>query len=106
SGIDTVLTCAELDRFRTEEVAGYRSRPAGIVRGAIDEGSLHLADDFAAARPLTTRPLKFTLTGPHMLSKVLMDTHYGARETLAVALGDALSKQVRDIAADVVQIDE
>jgi 5-methyltetrahydropteroyltriglutamate--homocysteine methyltransferase len=106
SGIDTTLTRAELERFRTEEVADYRSRPAGIVRGAIDEGTLQLADDFAVARPLTTRPLKFTLTGPHMLSKVLMDTYYGSRDKLAGALGDVLAKQVRDITADVVQIDE
>src|SRR5262245_44565683 len=105
SGIDTVLSRSELDQFRSEEVADYRTRPAGIVRGPIDEGSLQLADDFAAARPMTTRQLRFTLTGPHMLSKVLSDTHYRSRDQLALALGDVLAKQVRDITADVVQID-
>ena len=106
SGIDTVLTRQELERFLAEEVAGYRSRPAGIVRGPIDEGTLQLADDFALARPLTTKPLKFTLTGPHMLAKVLMDAHYRTRAELALALADVLAKQVRAITADVVQIDE
>jgi 5-methyltetrahydropteroyltriglutamate--homocysteine methyltransferase len=76
------------------------------VRGAIGEGTLHLADDFAAARPLTTRPLKFTLTGPHMLAKVLTDEHYGSNEMLANALADVLAQQVGEIEADVVQIDE
>jgi 5-methyltetrahydropteroyltriglutamate--homocysteine methyltransferase len=106
SGIDTVITRAQLERFRAEEVAQYRTRPAGIVHGPIDEGGLHLAEDFAVARPLTSRPLKFTVTGPHMLSKVLMDSHYGSRDALAFALADVLARQVRDIAADVIQIDE
>jgi 5-methyltetrahydropteroyltriglutamate--homocysteine methyltransferase len=106
SGVDTQLTRVELERFDREEAAGYRSRPAGIVRGPIGEGTLHLADDFSLARPLTTRPLKFTLTGPHMLAKVLMDEHYGSRRELALALADMLAAQVRSVAADVVQIDE
>jgi 5-methyltetrahydropteroyltriglutamate--homocysteine methyltransferase len=106
SGIDTSLTREQLERFRAEEVAGYRARPAGIVRGPIGEGTLHLADDFALARPLTTKPLKFTLTGPHMLAKVLMDSHHRSRAELAFALADVLAKQVRGIEADVVQIDE
>jgi 5-methyltetrahydropteroyltriglutamate--homocysteine methyltransferase len=106
AGIDTTLTRQQLQRFRAEEVAEYRARPAGVVHGPIDEGRLRLADDFALARPLTTRPLKFTVTGPHMLSKVLMDSHYGSRDRLALALADVLAKQLGDIAADVIQIDE
>jgi 5-methyltetrahydropteroyltriglutamate--homocysteine methyltransferase len=106
SGIDTTLSRAELERFRAEEVSGYRSRPAGIVRGPIGEGTLHLADDFALARPFTANPLKFTLTGPHMLAKVLMDSHYRLRADMALAVADVLAKQVRGISADVVQIDE
>src|SRR5881296_2869495 len=40
-GIDTQLTRAELERFRAEESAGYRARPAGIVRQPVGEGTLH-----------------------------------------------------------------
>src|SRR5437867_9039729 len=40
SGIDRTLTREQLQRFRAEEAAEYRSRPAGIVHGPIDEGSL------------------------------------------------------------------
>jgi 5-methyltetrahydropteroyltriglutamate--homocysteine methyltransferase len=106
SGIDTLLTRGDLERFGAEEAAAYRARPAGVVRGPVDEGTLRLADDFALARPFTARPLKFTLTGPHMLAKVLMDDHYRSRSELATALADVLARQVRDIAAEVVQVDE
>ena len=106
SGIDTAVTREELRHFREQESAGYRARPAGIVRGPIGEGTLHLADDFALARPLTNRSLKFTLTGPHMLAKVLMDAHFRSRAELALNLADVLARQVTELAADVVQIDE
>jgi 5-methyltetrahydropteroyltriglutamate--homocysteine methyltransferase len=106
AGVDTRLTRGDLEQFHSEEAAGYRARPAGVVRGPVNEGTLRLADDFAVARPLTARPLKFTLTGPHMLAKVLMDEHYRSRPALALALADVLARQVREIAADVVQIDE
>jgi 5-methyltetrahydropteroyltriglutamate--homocysteine methyltransferase len=106
SGIDTRVSRQDLVDFRAEEVSDYRVRPAGIVRGPIGEGFLQLADDFSLARPMTTRPLKFTVTGPHMLSKVLMDKHYGTRDQLAAALADVLGKQIQGINADVIQIDE
>jgi 5-methyltetrahydropteroyltriglutamate--homocysteine methyltransferase len=105
-GIDTRLTRRDLERFRAEDTAKYRMRPAGVVRGPLDEGSLCLLDDFALARPLTQKPLKFTVTGPHMLSKVLMNDHYHSRRDLALALANVLAKQVASIKADVVQIDE
>jgi len=105
-GVDMRLTRRDLERFAGEESSAYRARPAGVVRGPIEEGTLRLADDFSLARPLTKSPLKFTLTGPHMLSKVLMNEHYPARRDLALAIADVLARQVRDIDADVVQIDE
>ena len=106
TGVDTHLTRRDLERFGGEEVAGYRARPAGVVRSAIEEGTLRLADDFALARALTTCPLKFTLTGPHMLAKVLMDDHYPTRRELAAALAGVLAEQVAAIDADAVQLDE
>ena len=50
--------------------------------------------------------MKFTLTGPHMLSKTLMDHHYKSKPDLARAVAAALAKQVAEIDADVIQIDE
>jgi len=50
--------------------------------------------------------MKFTLTGPHMLCKTLMDRHYKSRPELAMALGAALAMQVSEIDPDVLQVDE
>jgi len=106
AGIRTVLSRAERAEFRRQAGMAYRAEPAGIVTGPIGEGSLDLVRDFERARVLTTRPLKFTVTGPHMLSKVLLDRHYGDRAALAMALADVLAAQVAEIAADAIQIDE
>jgi 5-methyltetrahydropteroyltriglutamate--homocysteine methyltransferase len=51
-------------------------------------------------------PLRFTLTGPHMLAKTLLDAHYGSTAERADALGGILAGQVADLDADVVQVDE
>ncbi len=50
--------------------------------------------------------MKFTLTGPHMLSKTLMDHHYKDKAKLAAAIGAALAKQVADVDPEVLQVDE
>ena len=50
--------------------------------------------------------MKFTLTGPHMLSKTLMDHHYNSCPDLALAIGSALALQVAEIDPEVIQIDE
>ena len=84
----------------------FRARPSAVVTGPIGEGTLDLPRDCARARALTRAPLKFTLTGPHMLTKTLLDHHYPDRPTLCAALGDVLAAQVRQIDADVVQVDE
>src|ERR1051325_3920747 len=68
--------------------------------------TLNLPRDYHRARALTRHPLKFTLTGPHMLCKTLMDHHYRDRAALAVALGKALAKQVAEIDPEVLQVDE
>jgi 5-methyltetrahydropteroyltriglutamate--homocysteine methyltransferase len=105
-GVRTAVSRAELARFRDEEGMRYRAEPAGVVEGRLGEGLLNLPRDYRRARALTRSRLKFTLTGPHMLSKVLVDRHYGSRETLAMELAGVLAGQVREIDADVVQVDE
>ena len=66
-GIRSTLTRREIEEFRKIEGMGFRSVPAGIVEGPIDEGTLRLGEDYRRARGCTDRPMKFTLTGPHML---------------------------------------
>ncbi len=84
----------------------FRSRAAGVVEGQIGEGSLNLERDFHRARSLTQRPLKFTVTSPYMLGRVLLDKHYKTKEALIRALADVLAAQLRDVDAQVVQVNE
>lgn len=105
-GVRTALSFKEIQAFRGQEGMGFRTRPAGIVEGPLDGGSLDLPAACSRAKALAARPLKFTLTGPHMLAKTLSDRHYGGTPALAMAIAEALAEQVATLDADVVQIDE
>lgn len=105
-GIRGRVTRADIAEFKRLEGMGFRSAPAGVVEGSIDEGTLNLGEDYRRARACTTHPMKFTLTGPHMLCKTLMDHRYPNRAELSAALAHALAKQVPEIDAEVIQIDE
>jgi 5-methyltetrahydropteroyltriglutamate--homocysteine methyltransferase len=104
--IRSAVTRGDIAEFSRLEGMGFRAEPAGVVEGPIDEGTLNLPRDFRRARALTNHPMKFTLTGPHMLCKTLMDHHYKDRRELAMALGGALAKQVGELNPQVLQIDE
>ena len=106
TGVRTAITRQDLEEFRRIEGMRFRAEPAGVVEDAIGEGTLRLADDFRRARACTAHPMKFTLTGPHMLSKTLIDHHYNSNADLAFAIGRALALQVAEIDTDVIQIDE
>src|SRR5688500_266567 len=84
----------------------FRARPPGVVEGAIGAGTLNLKLPCARAKALAAKPLKFTVTGPHMLAKTLHDRHYRSPEKLAHAIADVLASQVKHLDADVVQLDE
>ena len=100
------VTRADVDAFRKDAGMSFRVRPSAVVDGPIGEGALDLPGDFAIPRALTKHQLKFTLTGPHMLCKTLLDNHYGSHAELSNALADVLASQVALIDADVVQVDE
>lgn len=105
-GITADLSRAELHDFRNQPGMGFRTQPAGVVRGPITEGTLNLPAAWAFVQPLTHAPLKFTVTSPYMLAKTLLDRHYGDLQALTMAVADALAAQVADIDAPVMQIDE
>ncbi|MEZ5354913.1 MAG: cobalamin-independent methionine synthase II family protein [Bryobacteraceae bacterium] len=105
-GIRTRFSVTDIERFRADAGLGYRTDPAGIVTGDVGEGTLNLPRDFEFTRALTHQPLKFTCTGPHMLTKVLTDRHYRDRPQLAMAIAQVLRRQLERIDASVVQIDE
>ena len=100
------ITRLDIESFIKQKGMGFRKRPAAVVEGPIHEGTLDLEHAFARIRPLTSSPLKFTVTGPHMLSKTLLDHYYKDLPSLANAIASVLAKQIAEIDAQVVQIDE
>jgi 5-methyltetrahydropteroyltriglutamate--homocysteine methyltransferase len=106
SGIRTAVTFDELVAYRAAPGMRFRARPPGVVEGPVGSGTLDLPQACSRARRLASRPFKFTLTGPHMLAKTLLDRHYRSPERLAEAIAAALSEQVRHLEADIVQVDE
>jgi 5-methyltetrahydropteroyltriglutamate--homocysteine methyltransferase len=106
AGIRAGITFGELTTFRKESKIILRTRPAAVVDGPIGSGTLDLPQACARSKQFTSRPFKFTVTGPHMLAKTLLDHHYKKLPDLAMALADALAEQIKHVDAEVVQIDE
>ena len=105
-GIRTDLGRADVAAFRKVAGMGFRRKPAGVVEEALYEGTLDLVSAYKQVRALTKAPLKFTVTGPHMLSKTLYDTYYSELPERAFRLAEVLAEQLQLIDADIVQIDE
>ena len=106
AGIRTDIVFDELVAYRAQRGMGFRTRPPGVVDGPVTAGTLDLPHACARAQALTSAPLKFTLTGPHMLAKTLIDNHYKGTPELAAAIAEVLAEQVRHIDAEIVQLDE
>lgn len=96
----------DLAAFRAKAEMRFRSKPAGVVTGAIDEGTLNLSEDCSRAASVAGGRFKFTLTSPYMLVRTLLDEHYRDRHALTLAVADALAAQVADLDCACVQIDE
>lgn len=105
-GIRTDISFDELVAYRAQKDMGFRTRPPGVVDGPIHSGQLDLPDAAARAVALASKPLKFTVTGPHMLAKTLIDNHYGDLPALTMAIAEALAEQVGHVKAEYVQLDE
>ena len=105
-GVRSQIGLADIDAFARMGEMKFRARPAAVVESAISPGALDLVSPFQRARSLTRSRLKFTVTGPHMLSRTLLDQHYQKTGELAMALARVLAAQVARIEADVVQVDE
>ncbi len=106
SGVRSDVGRADVADFARQRGMGFRAVPAAVVDGEIGPGTLDLVSDYRRVRALTARPLKFTATGPHMLSKTLLDHHHADLPALAHALAEVMAPQIREIDADVMQFDE
>ncbi len=105
-GISQEFSFDSLIEYRQSSGMRFRARPPGVVNAAISSGSLDLPLACAKGKALARHPYKFTLTGPHMLAKTLINQHYGDLPALTDAIADVLAQQVSHIDADVIQVDE
>jgi 5-methyltetrahydropteroyltriglutamate--homocysteine methyltransferase len=84
--------------------------PAATCRARIqDNVDLGLVDEFKMVSALTRKPVKITMTGPHMLAKVSYDEYYNDLARMMADLGKLLHHNFGMLAAagcKHIQIDE
>ena len=105
-GVSTAIGRREHTAFAGHSPMGFRAKPAGVVRAALDEGALDLPAACRRAKSVAGGPFKFTVTSPYMLARTLLDEHYRDFERLLDALAAVLAAQVPDLDCDVLQVDE
>lgn len=106
SGIRSGVSFAELLKYQESTSMKFRRRPPGIVVAPITSGTLDLPAACRQAEAIAKHPLKFTLTGPHMLAKTLIDNFYGNIRDLTNAIALVLAEQVSHLNAQIIQLDE
>jgi 5-methyltetrahydropteroyltriglutamate--homocysteine methyltransferase len=102
AGIDLDTPGVALDRTGHENPV---PRVVGPVRRTRPVEARHLR----FLRGLTDRRIKITVPGPFTMTQQAQNDHYGSDRELALAYGDAVNEELRDLeaaGADVVQIDE
>ena len=84
--------------------------PAATCKDQIAENTdLGLLDEFEMVSALTRKPVKITMTGPHMLAKVAYDEHYNDLPKMMGDLAKLLRHNFQMLAAagcEHIQIDE
>ena len=74
--------------------------PAATCRSHIgDKIDLGLVDEFRMVSALTGRPVKVTMTGPLMLSKIAYDEHYGNLAAMMLDIGKLVNHNFKLLAA-------
>jgi 5-methyltetrahydropteroyltriglutamate--homocysteine methyltransferase len=105
-GVRKHFSLSDFERFRADRASASRLLSAGMVVDKVGEGTLNLLRDCEFISSLTKLPLKFTCTGPHMLSRVLTNCFYKNVADLAMDIAAILRRQLELVEADVVQLDE
>jgi 5-methyltetrahydropteroyltriglutamate--homocysteine methyltransferase len=105
-GIRSHFATSDFDRFRSDRASSQGLLTAGMVIGKIGEGTLNLPRDYELVATLTRTPLKFTCTGPHMLSRMVTNCFYKDIAELAMDVAGVLRRQIELVEADTVQLDE
>src|SRR5579862_3884411 len=105
-GVSTRFSRSEIETFRAMPGMKFRTQPAAVVHGPIEQGSLNLQAAWQTLSAVSSRLTKFTLTSPYMLGKTLLDRYYHDRKALTMGIADVLRSQLEGIDAHVVQVDE
>jgi 5-methyltetrahydropteroyltriglutamate--homocysteine methyltransferase len=84
--------------------------PAATCKDRVrDNVDLGLADEFRTVSALTRKPVKVTMTGPHMLSAVAFDEYYGDIGKMMLDVAKLLRRNLKTLAdagCRHIQIDE
>jgi len=84
--------------------------PAAVCRGAISETvDLGLVDEFKTVSSFTYKPVKITMTGPHLLAAVAYDEYYNDTRRMIGDFGKLLRRNFKRLAeagCKHIQIDE
>ena len=84
--------------------------PAAICRGPIlDTVDLGLVDEFNTVSAFARKPVKITMTGPHLLAAVAYDEYYNDTAAMMADFGKLLHqnfKKLADAGCKHIQIDE
>ena len=84
--------------------------PAATCRARIhDNVDLGLVDEFKMVSALTDKPVKVTMTGPHMLAKVAYDEHYNDIAKMMLDLAKLIRHNLKMLVAagcQHIQLDE
>ena len=106
AGIRSAVGRSDHEAFARVGTMKFRRKAAGVVEGALGEGSLNLLADCELAAGVAGGPFKFTVTSPYMLARTLLDRHYGSFEGLLMGIADVLAGQARGLPCACLQVDE
>lgn len=83
--------------------------PAAVLTGPLGDADLGLVDEYNMVSSFATKPVKITMTGPHMLAKVAYDEYYHDISKFMQALAKIMNtnfKQLEAAGCKYLQIDE
>lgn len=83
--------------------------PAAVCTGPISDTDLGLVDEFRMVSAYARKPVKITMTGPHMLAKVAWDEYYDDIAEMMQALAKVMNRNFKNLEKEgcrYIQIDE
>jgi 5-methyltetrahydropteroyltriglutamate--homocysteine methyltransferase len=83
--------------------------PAAICKGPLQYADLGLVEEYKAVSKYTSKAVKITMTGPHMLAKVAVDEHYNNIAAMMQDLAKLMNRNFKNLEAagcQYIQIDE